>query len=91
LHRGTVVDLKKDANSDVVLNQLYQLTPLQRSFGIIMLSIVNNKPEIVPTLRRVIRAAFASVSLYEVAHYTHRTLHVNSCMEYILTLNNRRS
>jgi DNA gyrase subunit A len=41
-----VLDLKKDANSDVVLNQLYKLTPLQRSFGIIMLSIVNNKPEI---------------------------------------------
>jgi DNA gyrase subunit A len=41
-----VLDLKKDANADVVLNQLYKLTPLQRSFGIIMLSIVNNKPEI---------------------------------------------
>ncbi len=41
-----VLDLKKDANSDVVLNQLYKMTPLQRSFGIIMLSIVNNKPEI---------------------------------------------
>ena len=41
-----VLDLKKNANADVVLNQLYKLTPLQRSFGIIMLSIVNNKPEI---------------------------------------------
>ncbi|VAW42143.1 DNA gyrase subunit A [hydrothermal vent metagenome] len=41
-----VMDLKKDANAEVVLNQLYKLTPLQRSFGIIMLSIVNNKPEI---------------------------------------------
>ncbi|MFW8599948.1 DNA gyrase subunit A [Desulfobacterota bacterium M19] len=41
-----VLDLKKDANAEVVLNQLYKLTPLQRSFGIIMLSIVNNKPEI---------------------------------------------
>ncbi len=41
-----VLDLKKDANADVVLNQLYKMTPMQRSFGIIMLSIVNNKPEI---------------------------------------------
>ncbi len=41
-----VMDLKKDANAEVILNQLYKLTPLQRSFGIIMLSIVNNKPEI---------------------------------------------
>ncbi len=41
-----VLDLKKDAISEVVLNQLYKQTPLQRSFGIILLSIVNNKPEI---------------------------------------------
>ncbi len=41
-----VMDLKKDANAEVILNQLYKLTPLQRSFGIIMLSIVNNKPEV---------------------------------------------
>lgn len=41
-----VLDLKKDANSEVVLNQLYKLTPMQRSFGVIMLSIVNNKPEV---------------------------------------------
>lgn len=41
-----VLDLKKDAIADVVINQLYKMTPLQRSFGIILLSIVNNKPEI---------------------------------------------
>ena len=41
-----VLELKKDEITDVVLNQLYQMTPMQRSFGIIMLSIVNNKPEI---------------------------------------------
>ena len=41
-----VVELKKDETAEVVLNQLYQMTPLQRSFGIIMLSIVNNKPEV---------------------------------------------
>lgn len=41
-----VLELKKDEITDVVLNQLYQMTPMQRSYGIIMLSIVNNKPEI---------------------------------------------
>ncbi|MCF6289489.1 MAG: DNA gyrase subunit A [Desulfobacterales bacterium] len=41
-----VLELKKDEFPDVVLNQLYKHTPLQKSFGIIMLSIVNNKPEI---------------------------------------------
>ena len=41
-----VLDLKKDEMAEVVLNQLYKMTPLQRSFGIILLSIVNNKPEV---------------------------------------------
>ncbi len=41
-----VLDLKKDEIAEVVLNQLYKHTPLQKSFGIIFLSIVNNKPEI---------------------------------------------
>lgn len=41
-----VLDLKKDTIAEVVINQLYKMTPLQRSFGIILLSIVNNKPEI---------------------------------------------
>ena len=41
-----VLDLKKGEMSEVVLNQLYKLTPLQRSYGIILLSIVNNRPEV---------------------------------------------
>ncbi len=41
-----VLELKKDEITDVVLNQLYKLTPLQKTFGIIFLSIVNNKPEV---------------------------------------------
>jgi DNA gyrase subunit A len=40
------LDLKKDEIADVVLNQLYKMTPLQRSFGVIFLSIVNGRPEI---------------------------------------------
>ena len=41
-----VLDLKKDEIADVVINQLYKMTPLQRSFGVNMLAIVNNKPEV---------------------------------------------
>jgi DNA gyrase subunit A len=41
-----VLDLKKDEIADVVLNQLYKMTPLQKSFGVIFLSIVNGRPEI---------------------------------------------
>ena len=41
-----VIELKKDEIADVILNQLFKMSPLQRSFGIIFLAIVNNKPEI---------------------------------------------
>ena len=39
-----VVELKRDATPEVVLNQLYKLTPMQSSFGIVNLAIVNGKP-----------------------------------------------
>jgi DNA gyrase subunit A len=41
-----VLELKKDEIPDITLNQLYKMTPLQKSFGIIMLCIVNNRPEV---------------------------------------------
>ncbi|MDR1269139.1 MAG: DNA gyrase subunit A, partial [Planctomycetaceae bacterium] len=41
-----IVDVKKDADPDVVLNQLYQFTPLQDSFSIILLALVDGKPRI---------------------------------------------
>lgn len=41
-----VIELKKDANPNVLLNQLYKLTKLQDSFGIIMLALVENEPKI---------------------------------------------
>ncbi len=39
-----VIELKKDATPQVVLNQLYKHTPLQTSYGTIMLALLNNKP-----------------------------------------------
>lgn len=41
-----VIELKKDEITDVVINQLYTMTQMQKSFGIILLAIVNNRPEI---------------------------------------------
>lgn len=43
-----VMELKKDATSEVVLNQLFKLTPMQTSFGVINLSIVEGKPVVSP-------------------------------------------
>ncbi len=40
------IDIKKDYNSNVILNQLYKYTQLQESFGVIMLALVDGKPEI---------------------------------------------
>ena len=41
-----VVDLKREAVPGVVLNQLYKLTPMQDSFGIILLAIVEGRPRL---------------------------------------------
>ena len=41
-----VIELKKDANPKVVLNQLYVHSPLQSTFGAIMLALVDNRPQI---------------------------------------------
>ena len=40
-----VVELKRDATADVVLNQLYRFTPLQTSFGVNMLALNRGRPE----------------------------------------------
>ena len=41
-----VIELRKDANANVILNQLYKHTQLQDSFGVIMLALVNNEPKV---------------------------------------------
>ena len=40
------IELKRDANANVILNQLYKHTQLQDTFGVIMLALVNNEPKI---------------------------------------------
>ena len=49
-----VLDLKKNELPEIIINQLYTMTPLQKSFGIILLCIVNNKPEIL-NLKQVLQ------------------------------------
>ena len=46
-----VIELKRDANAQVVLNQLFKHTQMQTTFGIIMLALVNGEPKIL-TLRQ---------------------------------------
>ncbi|MBI2354274.1 MAG: DNA gyrase subunit A [Deltaproteobacteria bacterium] len=41
-----VIEVKRDENAEVLLNQLYKHTQLQTSFGIIMLAIVHNRPRV---------------------------------------------
>ncbi len=48
-----VIELKRDANANVVLNQLYKNTQMQDTFGAIMLALVDNKPKIL-TLRQML-------------------------------------
>lgn len=48
-----VIDLKRDANPQVILNQLYQMTQLQISYGIIQLALVDGEPKIL-TLKEII-------------------------------------
>ena len=48
-----VIELKKESIPEVILNQLYKMTQMQSSFGIIMLAIVNGQPRVL-ALREVL-------------------------------------
>jgi DNA gyrase subunit A len=53
-----VIEIKRDAQADIVLNQLYRHTPLQTSFGVNMLALNGGRPELLP-LREIIAAFVA--------------------------------
>ena len=44
------IELRRDANANVILNQLYKHTQLQDTFGVIMLALVNNEPRVMNLL-----------------------------------------
>ncbi|HEY0384444.1 MAG TPA: DNA gyrase C-terminal beta-propeller domain-containing protein, partial [Pyrinomonadaceae bacterium] len=50
-----VVELKRDAVPQVILNKLYKLTPMQSSFGVINLAIVNGQPRVL-NLKQMLEA-----------------------------------
>src|SRR2546421_10187170 len=50
-----VVELKRDAIPQIILNKLYKLTPMQSSFGVINLAIVNGQPRVL-TLKQMLEA-----------------------------------
>jgi len=66
-----VIELKRDAIAQVILNKLYKLTPMQTSFGVINLSIVNGQPRVlnlIETLNEFIafrREVVRNRTLYE--------------------------
>ena len=49
-----VIDIKRDASPQIILNQLYTYTQMQTTFGVIMLAIVNGEPKIL-TLKEMLR------------------------------------
>jgi DNA gyrase subunit A len=50
-----VIEIKRDASADIVLNNLYRLTPLQTSFGVNMLALNGGRPELMG-LRQMLQA-----------------------------------
>ena len=69
-----VVEIKRDAVAEVVLNQLYKYTPLQTSFGVNMLAIHNGRPQLM-TLRQILQAfitfreeVIRRRTIYELSH-----------------------
>ena len=45
-----VIELRRDVNANIILNQLYKHTQLQDTFGVIMLALVNNEPKVLNLL-----------------------------------------
>ncbi len=74
-----VIELKKDANPKVVLNQLFVHSPLQSTFGAIMLALVDNRPQVM-NLRTLIDQYVA-----------HRRIVVRRRTEYDLAEAERRA
>ena len=63
-----VIELKRGANSQVVLNQLYKMTQLQETFGVINLALVDGVPRTLP-----LRDTIAVYLRHQVAMITRRT------------------
>ena len=49
-----MIELRRDAQGDIVLNQLYKQTPLQSTFGVNLLALVNGRPQLL-SLKQALR------------------------------------
>ena len=49
------IELRRDVNPNVILNQLYKHTQLQDTFGVIMLALVNNEPKVMNILKHYLK------------------------------------
>ncbi|MBS4007647.1 MAG: DNA gyrase subunit A [Clostridium sp.] len=65
-----VMELKKETNPQVLLNQLFKFTQLQQTFGIIMLALVDNKPRVLK-----LREMLTCYLQHQVEVVTRRTRH----------------
>jgi len=65
-----VIELRRDAPADVILNQLYKLTPLQTTFGVNMLALVAGRPQLL-SLKEALRLflEFRRETVARRAHY----------------------
>src|SRR5207302_1750174 len=74
-----VLDLKRDADPQLVLNQLYQFSPLQKTASIILLALVDGRPR-TPTLKQMLEEFLR-----------HRVMVIRRRTEYLLREAKRRS
>ena len=73
-----VIELKRDADPDVVLNQLYQFSPLQDSFSLIFLALVDGKPRVL-SLKSMLEE-----------YLRHRVIVIRRRTQFLLTKARRR-
>ena len=67
-----VIDIRKDANANVILNNLYKLTPLQTSFGANMIALVDGRPKLINLKEALVQ------------YLEHQKVVVRRCTEYNL-------
>ncbi len=93
-----VIELKRDAVPEIVLNYLYKLTPMQSSFGVILLAIVDGQPRVM-TLKEILvlflehrkevvrrRAAFELTKAEQRAHILEGLKKALDYLDEIITL-----
>jgi len=73
-----IVELKRDADPEVVLNQLYQYSPLQDSFSIILLALVDGKPQVL------------SIKAFFEEYIRHRVIVIRRRTQFLLNRARRR-